>query len=461
MKGRNSTQELSFADPMDVHVVGIGGAGMRSIALVLAGMGHRVTGSDLKHSPGLERLENEGIKIFVGHSKHNLPAASLLTKSTAIPEGNVEVREAERKGIHVASRAEVLAAISRTKSTIAVAGTHGKTTTSSILSLALAETGINPSFLIGGEVNEIGCGALWDKESRYLVVEADESDGTFLELQSELSIVTSVEPDHLSYYGTASKLKEAFNDFVINTQRKAFVCADNVGTRYLLELDNVITYGSNPDSDYVLHSYDGGRFSSTFGIDGPNGSLGLFNLACPGLHNAMNATAAIAVGIDLGFLVEDLRRGVSHFAGVSRRFQYRGESRGVSYVDDYAHLPTEVKAALRAATEGNWNRIVAVFQPHRYTRTRELADSFSDCFEDADEIVITGIYPSGEKPIPGVTGKLIADSLDVEGNSKPIYYCEHREDLIHLLRNELRTGDLCITLGAGDLNNLPNEMLEA
>ena len=456
-----TARKLSLTEPKDIHIIGIGGAGMRSIALVLSGMGHRVKGSDLKYSSGLERLKSEGIEIYIGHSEKNLLNASILTKSTAIPEGNVEVQEAKREGIDIFSRAEVLSAISQTKKTIAVAGTHGKTTTSSMLSLALAEAGVNPSFLIGGEVNEIGCGALWDKDSKFLVVEADESDGTFLEVEAEFSIVTSVEPDHLSYYGTSQKLREAFKQFVSNTKKKTYICDEDVGTEYLLDDKNVVTYGTSQESDYSLQSYTGGRFSSSFEIVGPETNLGPFTLASPGLHNALNATAAVALGIDIGLPVEDLRRGISHFAGVARRFQFRGEANGVAYIDDYAHLPSEVKAALKAASEGEWGRIIAVFQPHRYTRTYELADAFSDCFEYADEVIITGIYPSGEKPIPGVTGKLIADSLKTAGYVKPIHYCEHRQEIIELLYENLQQGDLCITLGAGDLTSLPNEMMEA
>ena len=454
-------QELSLRDPKDIHMVGIGGAGMRSIAIVLSGMGHRVKGSDLKYSAGLERLEAEGIEVFIGHSEMNLGNASLLTKSTAIPEGNVEVEEAKRKGIGIASRADITAAISKTKKTIAVAGTHGKTTTSSMLSLVLAEAGVNPSFLIGGEVNEIGCGALWDKNSQYLVMEADESDGTFLEVEAEFSIVTSVEPDHLSYYGTEENLREAFKQFVLGTRKKAYICDVDEEISYLLDGEKVVTYGTSAKSDYSLQSYVGGRFSSSFEIIGPEAYLGRFTLASPGLHNALNATAAIAVGVDIGLPVEELRRGLSHFAGVARRFQFRGEANGVAFIDDYAHLPTEVKAALKAASEGQWGRIVAVFQPHRYTRTYELADSFSSCFDDADEVIITGIYSSGEKPIPGVTGKLIADSLKATGYAKPVHYCEHRQELIKLLHENLQPGDLCITLGAGDLTSLPSEMLES
>lgn len=222
-----------------------------------------------------------------------------------------------------------------------------------------------------------------------------------------------------------------------------------------------MTYGTNTKSDYSLQSYVGGRFSSSFEIIGPEANLGRFTLASPGLHNALNATAAIAVGVDIGLPVEELRRGLSHFAGVARRFQFRGEANGVAFIDDYAHLPTEVKAALKAASEGQWGRIVAVFQPHRYTRTYDLADSFSSCFDDADEVIITGIYSSGEKPIPGVTGKLIADSLKATGYAKPVHYCEHRQELIKLLHENLQPGDLCITLGAGDLTSLPSEMLES
>ncbi len=459
MRGRDPNSSLSLSDPMGIHIVGIGGAGMRSIALVLAKMGHTISGSDLKHSPGLERLESEGITVTIGHSRDNLPKVSLLTKSTAVPDTNVEVHEAKQRGITVVSRSTITAAITREKNTVSVAGTHGKTTTSSMLSLLLAEGGVNPSFLIGGEVNEIGCGALWDSSSQYLVVEADESDGTFLELETDIAIVTSVEPDHLAYYGGAKQLKQAFKQFVENAKQRSYVCADQVGTEHLLQGENIVTYGENPNSDYVIHGYSGGKFSSSFSISGPKGEIGVFKLASPGLHNALNATAAIAVAADMGMNGKSLRRGIAHFAGVARRFQFRGEQDNISFIDDYAHLPTEVKAALAAAKDGEWKRIVAVFQPHRYTRTYELANDFVGAFDDADEVIITGVYPSGEKPIPGVTGKLIADSLERNQKQKTIHYYEHRSELIDFLKRNLRSGDLCITLGAGDLTSLPNELM--
>ncbi len=447
--------------PASIHIVGIGGAGMRSIANVLADMGHNVSGSDLKYSTGLDQLKSKGINVIIGHSKSNFTNPKILTKSTAIPEGNPEVAAALETGTPVLTRAQIMAAITAKKNSIVVAGTHGKTTTSSILSVLLSAADTKPSFLIGGDLNEIGCGALWNKTSDLLVVEGDESDASFLELNSDISIITSVESDHLSYYKDDSKLKDAFREFAKKTKGLVYLYGDSPETQYLKDLPNIRTYGKALNSTYQISNYKGKRFSSSFEIVNEGKVIGTFNLASPGFHNALNATVAVAVAVDLGLSIEKIKKGISQFAGVARRFQYRGEINGVSFIDDYAHLPTEVESALEAAKEGKWNRIIAVFQPHRFTRTNDLATAFSNCFQDADEIVITGIYPAGEKAIPGVTGKLVADAVASEATVNNVRYCEHREDLIMLLQELLMEGDLCLTLGAGDLTNIADQLMES
>tara|TARA_Y100000768_G_scaffold72758_1_gene51351 strand:+ start:20856 stop:22241 length:1386 start_codon:yes stop_codon:yes gene_type:complete len=461
MTGSGKQLRIDLDTPASVHIVGIGGAGMRSIANVLSDMGHDVSGSDLKYSPGLDQLKSKGIKVTIGHSKSNFENPKILTKSTAIPEGNPEINAALETGTPVLTRAQIMAAITEKKKSIVVAGTHGKTTTSSILSVLLSVADTEPSFLIGGDLNEIGCGALWNNHSDILVVEGDESDGSFLELDSDISIITSVESDHLAYYKDDKKLKEAFRVFATRTKGLVYLYGDSPETQYLKDLPNIRTYGKAPNSNYQIKNYQGKRFASVFEIVSEGRVIDTFDLASPGFHNALNATVAVAVAVDLGLSIEKVKKGISQFAGVARRFQYRGEINGISFIDDYAHLPTEVESALAAAKEGKWNRVVVVFQPHRFTRTNDLASAFSNSFQDADEIIITGIYSAGEKAIPGVTGKLVADAVASKRTDKKIRYCEHREDLIALLQEILVEGDLCLTLGAGDLTNIADQLMES
>ena len=296
--------------PASVHIVGIGGAGMRSIANVLADMGHDVSGSDLKYSPGLDQLKTKGIKVAIGHSESNFENQKLLTMSTAIPEGNPEVVAALEAGTPVLTRAQIMALITAKKKSIVVAGTHGKTTTSSILSVLLSAADTEPSFLIGGDLNEIGCGALWNKTSDLLVVEGDESDGSFLELDSDISIITSVESDHLSYYKDNGKLKDAFREFATKTKGLVYLYGDSPETQYLKDLPNIRTYGEALDSTYQIKNYKGKRFSSSFKIASEGEDIGTFDLASPGFHNSLNATVAVAVAVDLGLSIEKIKKGI-------------------------------------------------------------------------------------------------------------------------------------------------------
>jgi UDP-N-acetylmuramate--alanine ligase len=337
---------------------------------------------------------------------------------------------------------------------VAVAGTHGKTTTSSMLALVLAEAGLHPSFIIGGEVNEIGTGAVWD-DGEWFVVEADESDGTFLELGATAALVTNVEPDHLEHYGGFEQLRQAFTDFVANAHGPRVVCADDVLSAALPGT----TYGTSQDADFRMVDVELGRATVSFGVERQGSRLGHVSLPVPGLHNARNACGAVVMGLQLGAPFDAAVRALARYGGVARRFQFRGERDGVTFVDDYAHLPTEVRAALAAARDGGWRRVVCVFQPHRYSRTASLWRDFAHAFVDADRLVLTDVYSAGEPPRPGVSGKLLVDAVLEAHPTAQVAYLPARQDWAPFLRRVLRPGDLCITLGAGDLTTLPDELL--
>ncbi len=451
---------LDLSQPRRVHVVGVGGAGMSAIATVLADMGHEVTGSDLKASAGLERLRARGLDIAVGHAAEHVGDVDAVTISTAIPPTNPEVVVARERGVPVLRRADALAAIAGTRRTIAVAGTHGKTTTSSMLALVLIEAGLQPSFIIGGDVNEIGTGAVWD-QGEWFVVEADESDGTFLELGAEVAIVTNIEPDHLEHYGSYEALLDAFARFLTEASGPRVVCADDGTAARVGRAAGAVTYGFAEDADYRLVDAVVERNGTTFALRHEGADLGRVHLPVPGRHNALNAAAALVTGIELGAPFEAGRAALERFAGVARRFEFRGEVGGVTFVDDYAHLPTEVAAALEAAGEGDWGRIVCVFQPHRFSRISALWQDFADSFGEADLLVVTDIYPAGEAPRPGVSGKLIVNAVLDAHPWRPLAYLPKRPDLVPYLRSVLRPGDLCLTLGAGDLTSLADEVQDA
>jgi UDP-N-acetylmuramate--alanine ligase len=451
------TPALDLTQPQRVHVVGVGGAGMSAIATVLATMGHRVTGSDLRASPALERLRAAGIDVAIGHRAENVGDVDAVTISTAVPATNPEVVAATERAIPVLRRAEVLAAISATRRTIAVAGTHGKTTTSSMLALVLVEAGLHPSFIVGGELNVIGTGALWD-DGEWFVVEADESDGTFLELPTEVAIVTSVEPDHLEHYGGREGLVDAFHRFLA-AARVRIVCADDEGAARVGTAHDAVTYGVAEGADFRMVDVERSRTSTAFAVEHDGERVAEVRLPVPGLHNARNACAALVAGVSVGADPGAAVRALARYAGVARRFQFRGERNGVTFVDDYAHLPTEVAAALGAAADGAWHRVVCVFQPHRYSRTASLWREFADAFTAADVLVVTDVYGAGEAPRPGVTGKLIVDAVLDAHPEQRLAYLPGRADLVPYLRRILRPGDLCLTLGAGDLTSLPAEFL--
>jgi UDP-N-acetylmuramate--alanine ligase len=451
---------IDLGTPQRVHVVGVGGAGMSAIATVLARMGHTVTGSDLKPSTGLARLQALGVHVDSGHDAAYVPPGTdAVAISTAVPPTNPEVQAAQQRGIPVLRRAEILAAIAATRRTIAVAGTHGKTTTSSMLAVVLLGAGRDPSFIIGGDVNEIGTGAAWNG-GEWFVVEADESDGTFLELGAEAVVVTNVEPDHLGHYGSFDALVGSFDRFLAEASGPRVVCADDDVALRLAKQHGATTYGTSPDAEYRIVVRESGRVGTRFEVRKHDEPLVEVQLPVPGLHNARNATGALVAGVLLGATPADAAAALGRYGGVARRFQFRGERDGVTFVDDYAHLPTEVKAALATARDGGWKRDVCVFQPHRYSRTGDLWRDFADAFVDADLLVVTDVYPSGEAPRPGVTGRLIVQAV-LDAHPKAwVAYLPKRDDQLAYLRARLRPGDICLTLGAGDLTSLPDALLD-
>ncbi len=457
---RGATESLDLAVARRIHIVGIGGAGMSAIAVVLSAMGHTVSGSDLKDSPVAERLRSHGITVAVGHRPENLGAAEAVTFSPAVPLSNPELAEARSRGVRVVPRSEMLAAICATRRCLAVAGTHGKTTTASMLSLILVEAGLRPSFVIGADVNEIGTNAVWDS-GEWLVVEADESYGTFQAIRPDLAVLTNVEPDHLDYYGTFAVLRDAFSAFLAGASSGSIVCADDPEAALLGEEHGAITVGAGSGSTYVMDDIDLQRSSVSFVLRGPEGALGTLRIGVPGLHNARNGAVAAVAALQAGAPFAAAQAAMARFAGVTRRFEFRGESRGVTFVDDYAHLPTEVRAALATAKTGGWSRVVAVFQPHRFSRTAALAPEFGTAFGDADVLVVTDVYSAGERAVPGVSGRLVADAVKAQDPRLRVIYAAGWEELRQAVGAELRSGDLCLTLGAGDLTTLPDDLLES
>jgi UDP-N-acetylmuramate--alanine ligase len=452
---------LDLSRPRRVHIVGVAGAGMSAIALVLARMGHTVSGSDIKSAAVLERLAAAGVDVHVGNRAEHVPAdADAVVYSTAIPRRNVELVAADRLAIPVLHRSAALAALAATRRTIAVAGSHGKTTTASMLALILRRAGWSPSFVIGGEVNEVGSNAAFG-DGEWFVVEADESDGTFLHLRPEAALVTNVEPDHLDHYGDFAGLVRAFERFIASASGPVVCCADDpVAHRLSAAHPSIRTYGFDEEADYRITDEvvdaEGCRFTLTVAGAAPQ------SITVPaGVKASTNAAGAIAIAREIGVEFEPAIRALAAFGGVARRFQYRGERDGVTFIDDYAHLPTEVSAAITAARQGPWRRVVVVFQPHRYSRTASIGPQFADAFTDADTLVLTDVYPAGETPVPGVSGRLILQVVLDHHPGLAVAYLPRPADLAGVPARYARPGDLVLTLGAGDLTTMPDVWLGA
>ena len=448
-------EELDLSISNSVHLIGIGGAGMGAIAEVLSSMGHIVSGSDIKDSHRLDRLRAFGIKIFIGHDSENLGEVDFVARSTAISDSNVECLEAVKNGIPLLSREKVLRGISKLKNSIAVSGTHGKTTTSSMLSLLLREAGLKPSFIIGGEVNEIGTGAVWD-EGDLLVIEADESDASFLGLKRNLSIITNLEEDHLEYFGGFEALYDAFVKFGNETDGIVLLGIDDENSLRLSNEIEATTVGLNSLADWKIEIKNTTWRGSEFLLIGEK-SFSL-SIPIPGVHNIKNASIAAVAGIISGVDPESIKNALCSFGGVARRFEQRGNENGVVFVDDYAHLPSEVESTIEAALTGNWNRIFAVFQPHRYSRTESIGPTFSESFRKADCVVITDVFAGGERSRSGVSGLIVFDAIREKFPNLLIHYLPDREELLDFLCSELSEGELCLTMGAGDITSLPEDV---
>jgi UDP-N-acetylmuramate--alanine ligase len=433
---------------------------MSALAEVLVTMGHRVSGSDLAATPVLDRLRGLGVRTAVGHAAEHLGGAEAVAISTAVPPDNPEVVAARAAGLPVLSRADLLTAVAAGRRTIAVSGTHGKTTTSAMLATALDGAGLAPSFLVGGLIGGLGSGARWS-DGEWLVVEADESDGTFLRLSPEIAVVTSVAPDHLEHWGGFDALTAAFGRFLERASGPALACADDEVAARLGTAAGALTYGTVEGADYRAVDVELGPAAVTFSLAHEGSPLGPVRLPLPGLHNALDATAATAAALLAGASFDAVAAALARYPGVARRFQHRGEAGGVTFVDDYAHLPAKVAAAVAAARGGGWRRVVCVFQPHRYSRTEALWRDFATAFDGADLLVVTDVYGAGEAPRPGVTGKLVVDAVLEARSTQAVAWLPRREDVVAYLRARLRPGDLCLTLGAGDITTLPDELLRA
>lgn len=454
------TQRPDLATRLQIHVVGIGGAGMSAIAEVLASMGHVVSGSDARPGATIDRLVGLGVAAVVGHHAGNVADAQLVTVSSAIAADNPEVTAAIQAGIPVLSRATMLASICGLRRTAAVAGTHGKTTTSAYLAGALCGAGARPSWIVGASIPGLGTGARWD-EGDWMVVEADESDGTFLEIPRDLALVTSVEADHLEHHGTMTELVEGFARFLGECHGPRLVCADDPIATTVGRRVGARSYGTNGQADYRIEDLSFERHRVCFRLVVDGSVAGPVTVSMPGLHNARNAAGAMAAALEMGEGAAAAASGIASLAGVARRFERRGSRDGVEFVDDYAHLPGEVAAALAAAGDGGWTRVVCVFQPHRYSRTAALWADFAPALDRADLLIVTEVYPAGEEPRPGISGRLVADAARSRQPSRTVEYIADRSALVRFLEAELGPGDLCLTLGAGDLTTVPDDLLGA
>jgi UDP-N-acetylmuramate--alanine ligase len=453
-----------MADKTYAHFIGAGGAGMSGIALVLARRGVKVTGSDLKESRYSRALEAAGVHVSIGHSAANLGDPEVVVVSSAIPESNPELAEARRRGIPVWPRAKMLAHLAGEQKTIAVAGTHGKTTTSSMIATMLTKMELAPSFLIGGEVDGFNTNAV-NGSGEYYVVEADESDGSFVYLDPYVAVVTNIEADHLDHYGTLEAVEATFCDFMrrVEDDGVLVVCGDQPR---LVELartcgKRVVTYGLSQECDVRASVLGQEGRGLRFEVTTADGKIATSATSVPGIHMASNATAALAVAWVLGLDLQDAADALASFSGVRRRFDVVGESSGVTIVDDYAHHPTEIKATLAAARGLDYDRVLVLFQPHRYSRTEALRAEFSSAFEDADRVVLMDVYSAGETPIPGVSGKTVLDAVLGEDPRAQVAYLPHRSDIVDYLVARVRPGDIVFTMGAGDVTALGPELLEA
>ena len=471
-----------FAKIQRIHFVGIGGIGMSGIAEVLLNLGYKISGSDLKNSAITQRLAALGATTFEGHSAANIAGADVVVTSSAISVDNPEVHEARRLHIPLIQRAEMLAELMRLKYGIAIAGMHGKTTTTSMVAAVLAAGGLDPTVVVGGRVDAMGSNARLGK-SQYLVAEADESDRSFLKLSPILSVVTNIDREHMDCYRDMRDVRRTFLEFMERVPFYGVVvgCNDDAQLRRLLPRVHrrVTTYGTSPGSDFLIRMGSSPAESSPVGSSlmgsalaaGEHGplvhfqvtykekDLGEFTLHVPGVHNVLNATAAIAVGTALDIPADEIRSALDGFRGVDRRFQLKGKAAGVSVIDDYGHHPTEIRATLAAARQCGFRRVHVIFQPHRYTRTRDLMDGFATAFADADTLCLLDIYPASEKPIEGITAEALTSRIAGAGK-RNVAYARSFADAVATAAALAQPGDMVLTLGAGSVSQMGAMILE-
>jgi len=444
-----------------LHFVGIGGSGMSGIAEVLLNMGYTVSGSDLAGTPVTERLRVLGGKISIGHDRLNVGDAQVVVASSAISPSNPEIVEALRRKIPVIPRAEMLAELMRMKNSIAVAGAHGKTTTTSMMAGVLDAAGFDPTAVVGGILAASGSSARLG-QGEFLVAEADESDGSFLHLSPTWAVITNIDREHLDYYLDLKSIQEAFVDFAnkVPFYGAVIMGVDSEPVREILPRvkKRIVTYGLSQPADIVAEKPEYRGSSSSFVVRHRGEKLGRLKMDVPGAHNVSNALAAIATGLELDVPVDRIFGALESYRNTARRFELKGEAGGVVVFDDYGHHPVEIKAAIGAARAGWGRRIVAVFQPHRFTRSRDLAEDFTGAFDEADVLVLTDIYPAGEEPIPGITGEALYERLKGGGEAE-IFFVPRREDTAARVRGLVREGDLVLTLGAGDIWKTADELL--
>lgn len=444
-----------------IHLVGIGGSGMSGIAEVLLSSGYAVSGSDLKATPVTGRLRNLGATIHEGHQAENVHGAHVVVVSSAVPPDNVEIAEAHRLKIPVIPRAEMLAELMRLKYGIAVAGAHGKTTTTSMVASVLAAAGLDPTFVVGGRVNHAGANARVG-QGDYMVVEADESDRSFLLLAPVIAVVTTIDREHLDHYSSLEEIQETFLQFVnrVPFYGSIVLCIDEPNVQAILPRVTrpVITYGTSSQADLVIADVKLNGLSSDFRLKYHGEDLGMFRLPSPpGIHNVRNAAAAAAVALALNVPADLIRAGLEKFQGVGRRFEVRGQYSGVTLIDDYGHHPAEIRATLEAARGCGYKRLLVLFQPHRYSRTQHLWEDFTRSFNQADILVMTDIYSAGEAPIQGITGEKLAEAISTAGHKNVVYSSTLQGGIEFILR-EARSGDAVLTIGAGSVGRVTDQL---
>jgi UDP-N-acetylmuramate--alanine ligase len=446
----------------NIHFVGIGGIGMSGIAEVLLNMGYGVTGSDIRSTETVERLKRLGTHFALGHRIENVSSADVVVISSAIKEDNPEVIAAKSRNVPVIRRAEMLSELMRLKYGIAVAGSHGKTTTTSMISTVLAHGGFDPTVVVGGRVKSLGTNARLGN-GKFMVVEADESDGSFLMLSPVIAVVTNIDEEHLDHYRSIDRLEHAFSEFLnkVPFYGLAVICLDSERARSIIPRfkKRVVTYGFSDESEFRAEDINVSGFHTDFKVLYKNSLLGSVGLSVPGRHNAQNALASFAVGMELGMSFEDVKEGLHEFKGIDRRIQLKGEINGVRIIDDYAHHPEEIRATLSTLKESFSSRIISVFQPHRFTRTSILFDEFVRVLRDVDMLFLLDIYPAGEKPIDGVSSERLARAIKDSGN-KNVSYIENADGVVDNLASVVRPGDVVVTIGAGNVWMIGEQLLE-